>query len=303
MQAVWSALSSNQAFVLIAVVLGLLLLFIAGAWLFRKIAGGNTLKTTRGRQPRLSVTDAAIVDDKRRLVLVRRDNIEHLVMIGGPTDIVIEQNIVRAQTAAPAQREPAAVQHREPAAEQVVEPQAPVQRLRQPVQRVRTEQPPMEATPPARSVEQAPLRTSTAAAAAVAATVAAVEFAEPQAITAVDEPYLAQVFQAEEITAPEPEPVIEAIADFESDLAAEMARDFSVQAEPEPVMQAPAEPSLEGALNEELSEDLDFAKLLGSNGTEVPAMVTPEPTASPSRKRQESVDDEMQRLLDELASA
>jgi hypothetical protein len=29
-------------------------------------------------------------------VLVRRDNVEHLLMIGGPTDIVVEPNIVRA---------------------------------------------------------------------------------------------------------------------------------------------------------------------------------------------------------------
>jgi flagellar protein FliO/FliZ len=36
------------------------------------------------------------VDGRRRLVLVRRDNIEHLLMIGGPTDIVVEPNIVRA---------------------------------------------------------------------------------------------------------------------------------------------------------------------------------------------------------------
>ena len=40
--------------------------------------------------------DAAAVDGRRRLVLVRRDNIEHLLMIGGPTDIVVEPNIVRA---------------------------------------------------------------------------------------------------------------------------------------------------------------------------------------------------------------
>src|SRR5580704_15802233 len=30
------------------------------------------------------------------LVLIRRDNIEHLLMIGGPTDVVVEPNIVRA---------------------------------------------------------------------------------------------------------------------------------------------------------------------------------------------------------------
>jgi hypothetical protein len=45
------------------------------------------------------VIDAATVDGRRRLVLIRRDNIEHLLMIGGPTDVVIEPNIVRAAPA------------------------------------------------------------------------------------------------------------------------------------------------------------------------------------------------------------
>src|SRR6516225_10788266 len=69
-----------------------------GAWVARRFAG-NRLGTNanRGRMPRLAVIDAAAVDGRRRLVLVRRDNIEHLLMIGGPTDIVVEANIVRAQ--------------------------------------------------------------------------------------------------------------------------------------------------------------------------------------------------------------
>ena len=54
----------------------------------------------RGRQPRLAVIDAAAVDGRRRLVLIRRDNVEHLMMIGGPTDVVVEPNIVRAAAAA-----------------------------------------------------------------------------------------------------------------------------------------------------------------------------------------------------------
>ena len=67
------------------------------AWLVRRF-GGNRIgaNTSRGRMPRLAVIDAAAVDNRRRLVLVRRDNIEHLLMIGGPTDIVVETNIVRA---------------------------------------------------------------------------------------------------------------------------------------------------------------------------------------------------------------
>jgi flagellar protein FliO/FliZ len=70
------------------------------AWLVRRFAGNRLgANTTRGRMPRLAVIDAAAVDGRRRLVLVRRDNIEHLLMIGGPTDIVVESNIVRATVA------------------------------------------------------------------------------------------------------------------------------------------------------------------------------------------------------------
>src|SRR5690242_13978670 len=74
------------------------LALIAGtAWLVRRF-GGNRLgpNGNRGRMPRLAVIDAAAIDGRRRLVLVRRDNVEHLLMIGGPSDIVVEPNIVRA---------------------------------------------------------------------------------------------------------------------------------------------------------------------------------------------------------------
>jgi flagellar biogenesis protein FliO len=66
-------------------------------WLLRRFAGARIgANTQRGRMPRLAVIDAAAVDGRRRLVLVRRDNVEHLLMIGGPTDIVVEPNIIRA---------------------------------------------------------------------------------------------------------------------------------------------------------------------------------------------------------------
>lgn len=44
-------------------------------------------------EKRLEVTDQAALDGRRRLVLVRRDNVEHLIMTGGPVDVVIETNI------------------------------------------------------------------------------------------------------------------------------------------------------------------------------------------------------------------
>jgi flagellar protein FliO/FliZ len=81
----------------IVVFIAVLALIALAAWLVRRFAGNRLgANTNRGRMPRLAVIDAAAVDGRRRLVLVRRDNIEHLLMIGGPTDIVVEQNIVRA---------------------------------------------------------------------------------------------------------------------------------------------------------------------------------------------------------------
>ena len=88
------ALKFLLAFVFVMVLIGFI------AWLVRRIAskrfGGSS---ARGRQPRLAVVDAAAVDGRRRLVIIRRDNVEHLLMIGGPTDVVVEQNIVRAMGA------------------------------------------------------------------------------------------------------------------------------------------------------------------------------------------------------------
>jgi flagellar protein FliO/FliZ len=87
----------------IAFVVVLALIAVA-AWAVRRFGssrlGGGSM---RGRQPRIAVIEAANVDARRRLLLIRRDNTEHLLMIGGPTDLVIEPNIVRA----PAAREPA----------------------------------------------------------------------------------------------------------------------------------------------------------------------------------------------------
>src|SRR5262245_54453642 len=86
-----------------------LALIIAATWLIRRF-GATRLgaSAARGRQPRLAVIDAASVDARRRLVLIRRDNVEHLVLIGGPSDIVVEQNIVRAvPVASPREAPPA----------------------------------------------------------------------------------------------------------------------------------------------------------------------------------------------------
>jgi flagellar protein FliO/FliZ len=83
-------------FLAFLIVLGLI---GAAAWAVRRFGSARLSGAVRGRQPRLAVIEYATVDARRRLLLVRRDNIEHLMMVGGPTDVVVEANIVRAAPA------------------------------------------------------------------------------------------------------------------------------------------------------------------------------------------------------------
>lgn len=134
----------------VALVIALLII----VWVARRIFGNSSATRARNRQPRLSVTDAAVVDDKRRLVLVRRDHVEHLVMIGGPSDIVIEQNIQRAAAHPPANQIPNQIAAAHPA------PTAP-----HPVQPEPAEAPAPAAAPETRPA--APIAAATAATGAV----------------------------------------------------------------------------------------------------------------------------------------
>ncbi|SFU60764.1 hypothetical protein SAMN02799631_01430 [Methylobacterium sp. 174MFSha1.1] len=79
----------------------LLSLFAFGAKRFargRLTLGGNG-GTSRSRQPRLGIVDIYELDRQRQLILLRRDNTEHLLLVGGPNDVVVERNIVRAGAA------------------------------------------------------------------------------------------------------------------------------------------------------------------------------------------------------------
>ena len=86
-----SAANIITSFVVLIIVIAAIAVTIS---ILRKFNRGTFVVGGKSRTPRLSVRDAAAVDRTRRLVLVRRDNVEHLLMIGGPTDLVIETNIV-----------------------------------------------------------------------------------------------------------------------------------------------------------------------------------------------------------------
>lgn len=73
------------------IVLILIALFIS---ILKRLAGAR-LPSGRGRQPRIAVMDATSIDTRRRLLLVRRDNVEHLILVGGANDLVIEPGIIR----------------------------------------------------------------------------------------------------------------------------------------------------------------------------------------------------------------
>ncbi|MGO4523581.1 hypothetical protein AB4097_01820 [Microvirga sp. 2MCAF35] len=104
-----------------AIILILLVLF---GVVFRKLTGARLMMpgSDRGRgsrQPRLGIVDVYDLDRQRQLLLLRRDNVEHLLLIGGPNDVVIETNIVRVAGARiPAQPSDAGVERFEPTLDQ-----------------------------------------------------------------------------------------------------------------------------------------------------------------------------------------
>lgn len=116
------------AFAVVLVLIGLM------AWVFRLVRGrGLGLGVgSRGRQPRLAVLDYADVDQRRKLVLIRRDNVEHLLLLGGPTDVVVETAIVRGvPVQASALRETAPEPVQPPVPMPVQEPQQPRMSMRE----------------------------------------------------------------------------------------------------------------------------------------------------------------------------
>jgi hypothetical protein len=74
----------------IAIFLVIFGVLIGAAWFFR---GQLTGQTDRGRDKRIGLTEVVSIDGSRKLMLIYRDGVEHLVMTGGPIDVVVEQNI------------------------------------------------------------------------------------------------------------------------------------------------------------------------------------------------------------------
>jgi flagellar protein FliO/FliZ len=84
----------GQVAIAAAVTLVLLGLLV---WLLRRVARLRLGATAPGRVPRLAIVDVLPIDGRRQLLLVRRDSVEHLILVGGPSDLVIEPSITRTR--------------------------------------------------------------------------------------------------------------------------------------------------------------------------------------------------------------
>src|SRR4051812_32924739 len=115
--------SATKYVIAFAIIFILLALF---ALVLRRLTGNRTTlagERSRTRQPRLGIVDVYDLDRQRQLILLRRDNVEHLLLVGGPNDVVVETNIVRVAGARlPAPAEPAVPERGEPTPDRVEGP-------------------------------------------------------------------------------------------------------------------------------------------------------------------------------------
>ncbi len=72
----------------------LVLALIGGlAWAARRFGFGGQLTPNTGKSSRLSVVEVKVLDPRRKLVLLRRDGCEHLVLLGPNQDLLLESAI------------------------------------------------------------------------------------------------------------------------------------------------------------------------------------------------------------------
>jgi flagellar protein FliO/FliZ len=79
-----------QALVALVAVLALI---TALAWLARRMGWAGVRGAGGRRDRRLSISEVLAVDNRRRLILVKRDAVEHLLLIGGAGDVIVERAI------------------------------------------------------------------------------------------------------------------------------------------------------------------------------------------------------------------
>ncbi|HPF46264.1 MAG: FliO/MopB family protein [Alphaproteobacteria bacterium] len=89
-------LSLGTAIIKFVFALGFVILLLAAfAYGAKKLGfiARVTVDQNNEKKKRLNIVEILPVDAKRRLMLIRRDDKEHLIMLGAERDLLIEQNI------------------------------------------------------------------------------------------------------------------------------------------------------------------------------------------------------------------
>lgn len=106
---------SGDTLLEIGLALGIVLVLIVLAVWALKFVFKTSGNIGRGRNRRLTLVDAMPIDQKRQLLIIRRDNVEHLIMTGGPQDLVVESGIpVEQQPVRPVVRRPVSAAPQQP---------------------------------------------------------------------------------------------------------------------------------------------------------------------------------------------
>jgi flagellar protein FliO/FliZ len=87
-----------RALLSLAAVFGLIL---AAGLVARRVAQTGGLVIRKGGKRRLAVVESLNLDGRRRLMLIRKDGAEHLLLIGGSHDLLVEQGAAAAGFALP----------------------------------------------------------------------------------------------------------------------------------------------------------------------------------------------------------
>ncbi|MBI3452163.1 MAG: flagellar biosynthetic protein FliO [Rhodospirillales bacterium] len=76
------------------VALAIVLALIAAAtWVARRYVAGGALGALGGKRRRLAILEMLAVDSRSRLLLVRRDDAEHLLLVGPAGALLVETGI------------------------------------------------------------------------------------------------------------------------------------------------------------------------------------------------------------------
>lgn len=236
------------ASVVILVLLGLLLLVA------RQLKSGRLRVPGQGagrqRQPRLGIVDSFDLDNQRQLVLIRRDNVEHLLMVGGASDVVVESNIVRAgsRSTTPMFSEPSAQDRPLPPFETLVPPSEPAIRAGEELRRTITGND-VEDVVPAVPMRPVQIPVESAAAAGVATALGVEGFSATRSAPTAPAPaapsFPAPSFPAPSFArehAPAPAASADELDDMARQLEAALKRPHSAVRPAHPAEEAPAQP-------------------------------------------------------------